>query len=138
MKKTICINFDHCVVCLPKSGGLKEAKLAGDADMATAALKKKGWKIFLKTALDVEEVKAFCKDNDVKYDAINEGGDEVSVYMDTNTVRYSGSWKNSIWDIAYFKPQKEDAVNVLKEMTDRLEEGDIWKRGKKEPCCANG
>lgn len=132
MAKKICINFDRTIASLAKDNTVKGAELVADADNALAALKKKGWTIILKTALPVDEVKEWLKEKGLAYDHINEKEEDAELYVDTKNVRYSGSWSSVIWDIAYFKESSADKKDVVKEMTDRLEEGNIWKRGQEK------
>nr|DAM47466.1 MAG TPA: hypothetical protein [Bacteriophage sp.] len=140
-KKTICIDFDGVIAQYHEWEGKENfgAPVPG-VQSALKVLKKEGFTIIIFTTREVsDKLKEYLKENDITYDHINENPDQpkdsnagkpiADLYVDDRSVCFRGNWKNTLEDIAWFKPWQQTNKEEEKSMEDVF---DRYRRYAKE------
>ena len=140
-KKTICIDFDGVIAQYQEWEGKEKfgAPVPG-VQNALKVLKKEGFTIIIFTTREVsDKLKEYLKENDITYDHINENPDQpkdsnagkpiADLYVDDRSVCFRGNWKNTLEDIAWFKPWQQTNKEEEKSMEDVF---DRYRRYAKE------
>lgn len=128
--KTICIDFDGVIA--DYQGWQGEDKFGSPIQGVQSAmdtLKNEGYTIIIfTTRKDTEALRKYLKENDIRYDYINENPEQptgsnpgkpiADMYVDDRSIRFRGNWLDAIREIAWFKSYKEDQKQEKKEMQD--------------------
>ena len=146
-KRTICIDFDGVLAVRPEK---YEHDVFGEmvpsADVATGILKEKGYTIIIYTTRPATDaMKKWLKDNNIKYDYINENPDQpedspiekgckivADMYVDDRAIDFNGDWDWKLNRIAEFTPWSCSKKDEKKEMLARYNEGEAWRKEKEK------
>lgn len=112
-EKTICIDFGGTICDDEKHGDSGEpGAMVPGADNATSVLKENGWRIVIFTLMDVDKVRHWLDENNVKYDDVVTGAKpSAQIYLGEHMMTFRGNWNWTIDEIATFRPwskSKED------------------------------